>query len=118
MGAVVRSIKDALGADGAAPIMAERARVSFNGTGTVAIRAAKNVLGVTDLGVGFYRVNFEVHMPDDEYVAPLASGGSGSIAVAYLRGATPKNVAYVDVGIGVPGVGSSDSEFVEVVVSR
>jgi hypothetical protein len=41
--------------------------VNFNGTGTVAIRAAGNVSSVTDNGVGIYTANFTTAMPDANY---------------------------------------------------
>lgn len=44
-----------------------RAWVNFNGTGTVAIRAAFNVTSITDNGVGDYTVNFTNAMPDANY---------------------------------------------------
>lgn len=44
-----------------------QAWVNFNGTGTVAIRAAGNVSSITDNGVGDYTVNFTVAMPDANY---------------------------------------------------
>jgi hypothetical protein len=47
---------------------AARAWVNFNGSGTVAIRAAVNVSSITDGGTGNYRVNFTTAMPDANYV--------------------------------------------------
>jgi len=44
-----------------------RAWVNFNGTGTVAIRAAGNVSSITDNGTGNYAVNFTTAMPDANY---------------------------------------------------
>ncbi len=44
-----------------------KAWVNFNGTGTVAIRAAFNVSSITDNGVGDYTVNFTTAMPDANY---------------------------------------------------
>ena len=44
-----------------------RAWVNFNGTGTVAIRAAGNVSSITDNGTGDYTVNFITAMPDANY---------------------------------------------------
>jgi len=44
-----------------------RAWVNFDGTGTVAIRAAYNVSSITDNGTGNYTVNFATAMPDDDY---------------------------------------------------
>lgn len=46
-----------------------RAWVNFNGTGTVAIRAANNVSSISDNGAtGDYTVNFATAMPDNDYV--------------------------------------------------
>ena len=44
-----------------------KAWVNFNGTGTVAIRAAGNVSTITDNGTGDYTVNFTNAMPDANY---------------------------------------------------
>lgn len=44
-----------------------KAWVNFNGTGTVAIRAAFNVASITDNGVGLYTVNFTNAMTDANY---------------------------------------------------
>lgn len=57
--------------------------VSFNGQGTVAIRAAYNVSSVTDLGTGIFRPNFTTPLGDGNYsmVGTLAfpySGGSAA----------------------------------------
>ena len=50
-----------------------RAWVNFNGTGTVAIRAAGNVSSITDNGTGDYTVNFTNAMPDTYYAVSLSS---------------------------------------------
>jgi hypothetical protein len=42
--------------------------VNFNGTGTVAIRSQYNVASITDLGVGYYFVNFAIPMDNVNYV--------------------------------------------------
>lgn len=57
-----------------------RAWVNFNGTGTVAIRAAGNVSSITDLGTGVYGINFATAMPDVNFSA-VNSGGSNSTTV-------------------------------------
>lgn len=44
-----------------------KAWVNFNGTGTLAIRAAFNVTSITDNGVGDYTMNFISAMPDANY---------------------------------------------------
>lgn len=58
-------IKTALNASGTAPIYACRAKVVFNGTGTVAIKSSGNVSSITDNGVGIYRVNTTIALPAD-----------------------------------------------------
>ena len=57
---------------GDAPGYMARAWVNFNGTGTVAIRAAGNVSSITDNGTGDYTVNFTTAMPDANYAANLS----------------------------------------------
>jgi hypothetical protein len=66
---------------------AARAWVNFNGTGTVAIRAAVNVSSITDGGSGNYTVNFVSPMPDANYVAVATSArsdGGGTNAVMHI----------------------------------
>jgi len=55
---------------------AARAWVNFNGTGTVAIRAAVNVSSITDNGTGNYTINFTTAMPDVNY-ATVVVGDQG-----------------------------------------
>jgi hypothetical protein len=56
-----------------------KAWVNFNGTGTVAIRAAFNVSSITDNGTGTYTVNFTNAMVDANYAVStgLAKGAIG-----------------------------------------
>lgn len=52
-----------------------RAWVNFNGTGTVAIRAANNVSSITDAGTGTYTINWTQAFNDANYVVTgLPSG--------------------------------------------
>lgn len=44
-----------------------KAWVNFNGTGTVAIRAAGNVSSITDSGTGYYTINFTSSLTDANY---------------------------------------------------
>ena len=55
-----------------------KAWVNFNGTGTVAIRAAFNVSSITDNGTGDYTVNFTTAMVDANYSATVAATGGQS----------------------------------------
>jgi hypothetical protein len=64
-----------------------RAWVNFNGTGTVAIRAAYNVTSITDNGTGTYTLNFTTTLPDANYAANLTAGtgvGSGDYQIGTL----------------------------------
>lgn len=63
----VEDLKTNLNAVGTAPMFVSRAWVNFNGTGTVAIRASGNVSSITDLGVGYYQMNFTAAMPDANF---------------------------------------------------
>jgi uncharacterized protein (AIM24 family) len=56
-----------------------KAWVNFNGTGTVAIRAAGNVSSITDNNTGDYTVNFTTAFSDTNYnVVGGVSTASGS----------------------------------------
>jgi hypothetical protein len=61
-----------------------RAWVNFNGTGTVAIRAAYNVTSITDNGTGQYTVNFTTAMPDANYAVSGTGGRPTSNTMAYV----------------------------------
>ena len=54
-----------------AQIMNGRAKawVKWNGTGTLAVNASFNISGVTDLGTGYYKVNFDTDFADTSYTA-------------------------------------------------
>lgn len=55
-----------------------KALVNFNGTGTVSIRASRNVSSVADNGTGDYTVNFITPMPDVNFI--MVGTGSGENA--------------------------------------
>jgi hypothetical protein len=72
-----------------------KAWVNFNGTGTVAIRAAGNVSSITDNGTGDYTVNFTTAFADTNYsftgVAEPSTGNTnytvwgGPTSAAFVR---------------------------------
>jgi hypothetical protein len=63
-----------------------RAWVSFNGTGTPAIRASGNVSSITDNGTGQYTVNFTTAMSDANYSAVASNDRAGGNSnAAYTR---------------------------------
>ena len=76
-----------------------KAWVSFDGTGTVAIRRAFNVSTITDNGTGIYTVNFTTAMVDANYcLAGAAGSGSTTLAnVGQPVGVTPPLVGSVQV---------------------
>ena len=65
-------------ATGSAPSYSARAWVSFKGTGTVSIRDSGNVSSITDLGVGYYQVNFATAMSDANYSVTATIGGGSA----------------------------------------
>jgi hypothetical protein len=69
-------LRQALNAEGSAPVYACRAWVNFNGTGTVAIRGSGNVSSITDDGTGLWTINFTTPMPDTNYVGHVSSGNA------------------------------------------
>ena len=72
-----------------------KAWVNFNGTGTVAIRAAYNVTSITDNGAGDYTVNFTNAFSDANY-AVIATGGYPSAAGALsINNTTAQTVSTV-----------------------
>ena len=62
-----------------------KAWVNFNGTGTVAIRAAFNVSSITDNGTGDYTVNFTTALPDANYSTVVSSGAVSSSTWSYAQ---------------------------------
>ena len=69
------------GQTGSQPALACRAFVSFNGTGTVAIRTSKQISSITDSGTGTYQANFSTTFPADyatNITVSKASGGFSS----------------------------------------
>ena len=61
--------------------------VNFNGTGTVAIRAALNVTSITDNGTGDYTINFTTALSDTNYAlaGECSIGSAGNTAVYALK---------------------------------
>ena len=103
-----------------------RAWVNFNGTGTVAIRAAGNVASITDLGAGYYQVNFTTAMPDANYATSVTASSQtaflndGSGAACVVGGFTPTTSAVRVLTFGAMNSPGSDlmSAFTNVAVFR
>lgn len=102
-----------------------KAWVNFNGTGTVAIRAAFNVSSIADNGVGDYTVNFTTAMTDANYcMAGTCNTRTNHPArcVSLIAGGSPATGS-IRVTTGIPGaqtvVGSQeDCEHVNVSIFR
>lgn len=76
------SVLSTFNASGSAPVYACRAWVNFNGTGTVAIRAAGNVTSITDNGVGDYTVNITTAIQDADYCVVTAQKVTNTTGLA------------------------------------
>jgi len=76
-----------------------RAWVNFNGTGTVAIRAAYNVTSITDMGApGEYTVNFATAMPDVNYSLAASSSNMSQQYFDEYTGISPDGINSYSVG--------------------
>lgn len=85
-------------APGATPLYACRAWVNFNGTGTVAIRAAGNVTSITDVAVGQYAVNFTTAMPDTNYAVVTGTANDSTATNFGYAGAVPVSTSQARIG--------------------
>ena len=68
--------------------------VNFNGTGTVAIRAAYNVSSITDNAAGNYTVNFAAAMTDVNYNVSMSTtsySNTNNTTSAVIRGNSAAN---------------------------
>jgi hypothetical protein len=83
---------------GTAPVYGARAWVSFNGTGTIAIRGSGNVSSLIDNGTGDYRINVTTTLVDTDYCAiatakvennnTIGSNNNTTIAGTFISSAT------------------------------
>lgn len=98
-----------------------RAWVNFNGTGTVAIRAAYNVSSITDNGVGDYTVNFTNAMPDANYSEIVGSGITLAPVVSAARAFCTGNRLSTSIAVAIADNGGDtafDMEVVNVAIFR
>jgi hypothetical protein len=99
---------------------AAKAWVNFNGTGTVAIRAAFNVSSITDNGTGDYTVNFTTAMVDTNYSAvsvPSNNVVTGSICTTFIAQTYSTTQARLQTQLTITG-GMQDPIIVSVAVFR
>jgi hypothetical protein len=97
-----------------------KAWVNFNGTGTVAIRAAGNVSSITDNGTGDYTVNFTTAMVDANYAVTSMAGGfsSGNTVVAFYESTSTARTASLVRMQSSQGVSPIDSSISSVAIFR
>ena len=98
-----------------------KAWVNFNGTGTVAIRAAFNVSSITDNGTGDYTVNFTNALVDANYsVLALTGGfGSGNSPIAFYEStSTARTASLVRLYAHQAGGFAIDGSFESVAIFR
>jgi hypothetical protein len=70
-----------------------RAWVSFDGTGTVAIRGSGNVSSITDGGTGIFTINFTTAMPDQNYSAVGSAVNSANFVVGITAANNPTSTS-------------------------
>ena len=104
-------------ASGSAPSYACRAWVNFNGTGTVAIRASGNVSSITDIGVGYYMLNFTTALPDANY-SVVGSAKRVSLDEPGIFVPLSYNTIYLQLVTGSGSFTLFDSDFVNVAIFR
>lgn len=97
-----------------------KAWVNFNGTGTVAIRAAFNVSSITDNGVGNYTLNFATAMADADYAMAGNQLGGASTSASGARSVCPITFSTTSLRIiNTSGTGAAeDSTYVTVAIFR
>jgi hypothetical protein len=95
---------------------AVKAWVNFNGTGTVAIRAAYNVSSITDSGTGVYKVNFTTAMVDANYCTTIANGDGVNFNVSNKG---ESSASAVQIGFfRYDAAGFNDAPFANVAIFR
>ena len=98
-----------------------RAWVSFDGTGTVAIRGSGNVTSITDNGTGDFTINMTTALPDVNYAVNLTSRitatGIAPVVVNLLTATTP-TASLFRICTDRNGVGPVDTEYIFASVFR
>jgi hypothetical protein len=97
-----------------------RAWVNFNGTGTVAIRASGNVTSITDLGTGYYQINFTTAITDGNYCVNVTGSvaTSSSTPVPAVATNTAPATTNVRITFNIAGTGQVDQLYTSVSVFR
>ena len=116
----VNTLQDATGSNQPAMVGAAKAWVNFNGTGTVAIRAAFNVSSITDNGSGDYTVNFTNAMVDTNYTATISVRDSGGWIGIISSGTFGSVFTTTSIRVEAysPSTANTDNDYIGVVIFR
>ena len=102
-----------------------RAWVNFDGTGTVAIRAANNVSSITDNGGtgGDYTVNFTTAMPDANYAAtiscePDTTGPTADVRVSFATTYATSSLKIITTAMDPGGASRRDFPTISAAIFR
>jgi hypothetical protein len=99
-----------------------RAWVNFNGSSTVAIRAAFNVSSITDHGTGDYTVNFTTAFADANYAVAGHCGSPGALVGvlhAPVTSAGNKTASSLRISTySLPSGAKFDATFVDITIFR
>lgn len=115
-----RNLKFDSGYGSAATAYGCRAWVNFNGTGTVAIRASGNVTSITDLGTGYYQINFTTAIIDGNYCTNVTGSvaTSSSTPVPAVATNTAPATTNVRITFNIAGSGQFDQLYTNVAIFR
>ena len=105
-------VADDLNATGLAPLYACRAWVNGDGS-PVVIRGSGNVSSITDLGVGYYQINFATAMEDTNYCVTATTGTSNNFAIIVSVQTT-----YVRIENPSRGSDINDAQYIMVAIHR
>ncbi|MCM2433221.1 hypothetical protein [Agrobacterium rosae] len=78
-----------------------KAWVNFNGTGTVAIRASRNVSSITDNGQGDYTINFSTALSSSNYsMAGMTTSGNSGRGMIEIHSTAAKTASSCRIIVG------------------
>lgn len=109
-------VREAFNVTGTAPVYACRAKINFNGTGTVVVREAGNMT-VTDNGVGDYTVNITSALPTANPIISVngAQNTTGGSFVGHAHGGT-YTASAVRISTANSVFTPTDMQFVDVII--
>ena len=94
-----------------------KAWVNFNGTGTIAINDSYNISSLTDLGTGYYRVNFSTILSNINYCA-IAQRKNVTVDTNYGAYVSTYNTNYYQIYTTENGVATDSATITSLVFSN